>query len=402
MPRPTRLGYPVDDSPMTDIRFEFATATRIVFGAGTLREAAPVAARIGHRACVVTGRSSERAAPLIEQLHGRGLATITISVPGEPTTSLALEAARRAREAACDIVIAIGGGSVLDTGKVIAALLTNSGEPLDYLEVIGRGRELSVAPVPFIAIPTTAGTGAEVTRNAVLYSPEHRVKASMRSPHMLPHLALVDPLLTHSMSPPVTATTGLDALTQLIEPYVSRKANPLIDGICIEGMSRAARSLTIACDDGSNAAAREEMSLASLFGGLALANAGLGAVHGLAGPLGGMYLAPHGALCACLLPHVMEANVRALADRASSSPAIKKYGEIARVLTGDRAASARDGIIWMHTLCAALKIPRLAEFGLRGDAIPTVVEKARQASSMSGNPVSLTGEECAAILCEAL
>lgn len=382
--------------------FEFATATRIIFGPGTLQEVAPRAAEIGRHAFVVTGRTIDRAAPLLEQLNKKGIESVTFSVPGEPTTALAFEGVQHARQADCDSVIGIGGGSVLDTGKVIAALLTNGGDVLDYLEVIGDGQQLAEIPAPFIAIPTTAGTGSEVTRNAVLGSPDHRVKVSMRSPLMLPRLAVVDPELTHSMPPAVTASTGLDAITQLMEPYVSNKANPLTDGICREGLRRAARSIRRAYEDGSNPAAREDMSLASLFGGLALANAKLGAVHGFAGPLGGMFSAPHGDICARLLPFVMEANVQVLQARAPSSPALARYDEVAQILTGMATARATDGIAWVQDLCAALKVQPLAEFGLKEADIPTVVAKSEKASSMKGNPITLTDKELAQILRKAI
>ena len=384
------------------MRFEFATATRIIFGPGSLREVAPRAAEIGRHAFVVTGRTIDRAAPLLGQLEKRGIEYVTFNVPGEPTTALAFEGVQQARQADCDSVVGIGGGSVLDTGKVIAALLTNGGDVLDYLEVIGDGQQLTEIPAPFIAIPTTAGTGSEVTRNAVLGSPDHRIKVSMRSPLMLPRLAVVDPELTHSMPPAVTASTGLDAITQLMEPYVSNKANPLTDGICREGLRRAARSIRRAYEDGSNPAAREDMSLASLFGGLALANAKLGAVHGFAGPLGGMFSAPHGAICARLLPYVMEANVQALQARAPSSPALARYDEIAQILTGMATARATDGIAWVQDLCAALKVPPLAESGLKEADIPTIVANSEKASSMKGNPITLTGKELAEILRKAM
>jgi len=280
------------------MRFEFATAGRIVFGAGTLGEIGDLAADKGHRVFLVTGKNLDRATPLIEQLKKQGITITQFSIPGEPTTELVLTAVESARRAASDFVIAMGGGSVMDAGKVVAAMLTNGGELMDYLEVIGRGQPLREKPAVFIAIPTTAGTGAEVTRNAVLDSPQHRVKVSMRSPLMLPDLALIDPELTYSIPPDITAVTGLDAFTQLLEAYVTAQANPLTDGICREGLQCAARSLKIACLDGKNTGARRDMCLASLFGGLALANAKLGAVHGFAGPLGGdVQCAPRRLVC---------------------------------------------------------------------------------------------------------
>ncbi|MEW5801694.1 MAG: iron-containing alcohol dehydrogenase [bacterium] len=383
------------------MRFEFATATRIIFGQGTLQEVAPLAAGMGNRALVVTGSSLERSLSLLSQLREHRIEPVTFHVPGEPTTDIALAGVRTAREAECDLVIGLGGGSVLDTGKVIAALLTNRGDLMDYLEIIGRGQPITWPSAPYIAIPTTAGTGAEVALNAVLISPVHKVKISMRSPLMAARLAVVDPALTYTMPPSITASTGLDALTQLIEPYVSLKANPLTDGICREGMQRVARSLRHVYENGNDEAGREDMALASLFGGLALANAKLGAVHGLAGPLGGMISAPHGVVCARLLPLVMEANLDALQSRSPGSFALMRYHEIARILTGKAAAQAADGIVWVKELCTALHIPNLHEFGLTEEDFPSAVDKAQKASSMKGNPIILTAEELTRILREA-
>jgi alcohol dehydrogenase class IV len=380
------------------MRFEFATAGRIIFGPGTIAEIGDLAADMGRRAFLVTGKTVDRAAPLIERLKKQGVAITQFSIPGEPTTDLARAAVDSARRDACEFVIGIGGGSVLDAGKVVAALLTNSGELMDYLEVIGRGQPLSRKPAAYIAIPTTAGTGAEVTRNAVLDSPRHRVKVSMRSRFMLPDLALVDPELTYSMPPEITAVTGLDAFTQLLEAYVSLHANPMTDGICREGLQRAARSLKKSYLNGKNTSARRDMCLASLFGGLALANAKLGAVHGFAGPLGGMYDAPHGALCAGLLPHVWEINLKALQSRNPGSPAINRYKEVARIITGRSTDRASEGINWIQEMCSQLQVPRLAEYGIKEADFSTIVAKSKNASSMKGNPISLTETELLDVL----
>ena len=270
------------------------------------------------------------------------------------------------------------------------------------LRSLEREKTLTEMPAPCIAIPTTAGTGAEVTRNAVLGSPEHGIKVSMRSPWMLPDLALVDPELTFSMPPAVTASTGLDALTQVMEPFVSINANPLTDGICREGLLRAGRSLRAAFEDGNNKEARVDMSVTSLFGGLALANAKLGAVHGFAATLAGMYKAPHGVVCAGLLPYVMEMNVRALKERQPDSFALDRYSEIARILTGNINASARDGVTWVKELCSALDIPPLSKFGVAEKDFPEIVELSQKASSMKGNPISLTDDELSEIMQQAI
>ncbi len=384
------------------MRFEFATASRILFGPGALREAGTAARQFGRHAFVVTGRAPRRAEPLLDRLAAEGVAATMFSLAGEPTTGAVTTAVAQARAAGCDLVIGFGGGSPLDAAKAVSALLTNPGELSDYLEVIGRAQPLTQPAAPCLAIPTTAGTGAEVTRNAVLASPAHRLKVSLRSPLLLPRLALVDPELTRDLPPALTASTGLDALTQLIEPWVSCRANPLTDGICAEGIRRAARALRLAFRDGGNAAAREDMALASLFGGLALANAGLGAVHGFAAPVGGMFPAPHGAVCAALLPHVMAINLQAARTRQPGGETLRRYAALARLLTGDATATAEDGVRWVRALVDELQIPGLRAYGVTSDHVSLLVEKAAQASSMKANPLPLTRDELAEILARSL
>lgn len=380
------------------MRFEFATAGRIIFGPGVLGEAGGLIRELGQRTLVVTGQAQARAEPLMKQLAAGGVEAVLLSVAGEPTTDLAGAGAQLAIESKAQLVIGFGGGSSLDAAKAIAVLAANGGDPLDYLEVVGRGKTLAEPALPIIAIPTTAGTGAEVTRNAVLLSPQHAVKASLRSPSMLPRLALVDPQLTHSLPPHVTASTGLDALTQLIEPFTSSRSNPMTDAFCREGMARVARSLRRAFSHGHDAAAREDMALASLLGGLALANAGLGAAHGFAGPVGGMFDAPHGAVCASLLPHVMLTNVAALSRRRPGGPELGRYDEAARIVTGDPRALAEDGIRWVQTLAQDLGIPPLREYGVGQEHVAVLVEKTAAASSTRANPIVLTTEELTGIL----
>jgi alcohol dehydrogenase class IV len=384
------------------MNFEFATAQRIIFGSGTLRELPNLTEGMGQHAALVTGSSSDRIAPVFQALKESGAEPTVFSIKGEPTTGHIAELARQAREQGCDFVVAFGGGSVIDAGKAIAALLTNSRDLMDYLEVIGKGEPLTKDPAPCIAIPTTAGTGAEVTRNSVLLSAEHKVKVSMRHPKMLPTVALVDPELTLSMPEEVTASTGLDAFTQLLEAFVSVKANPLTDGLCREGLKKAARALSRAYTKGNDLAAREEMAIASLFGGLALANAGLGAVHGFAGPLGGMFNAPHGLVCAALLPAVFETNIQALEERDPESPALKKYREVARIVTGNPKAEPDDGLRWIKNLSMQMFVPGLEEFGITEADFPAIVEKSKNASSMKGNPIPLTDAELTDILEDSL
>ncbi|MGP8247140.1 MAG: iron-containing alcohol dehydrogenase [Bryobacteraceae bacterium] len=381
------------------MHFEFATAQRIVFGEGAVREVPAAALAFGRRALVVTGATLERAQPLIEALGAKGVTAAPCAVAGgEPTVDAVRQATALARGEGCELVISMGGGSAIDAGKAVAALLANAGDPLDYLEVIGQGRPLANPSAPFIAIPTTAGTGSEVTRNAVLASPEQRVKASLRSAGMLPRLAVVDPALTHSQPRLVTAASGLDAITQLIEPYVSVRANPMTDLYCVEGLKNARTALERAWRNGADGEARAAMSWASLLGGLALANAGLGAVHGLAAPLGGMFDAPHGAVCAALLPHATAVNVRALRERAPHGPALARYGEVARLLTGNPQAEAEDAAVWLAELGRRVEIRPLGSYGIRAEDLPAVAAQAAKANSMKSNPTVLSDGELREIL----
>jgi len=378
---------------MVSVRFEFATATRIIFGAGKLKEIGPIAATTGRHALIVQGGNADRSLRLRSMLEEASIGYSTFEIRGEPAIEDIVQGVQRAREGNCDVVIGFGGGSVVDSAKAIAALATNPGDAIDYLETVGSGKPILVGPLASIAIPTTAGTGAEVTRNAVLASRQHRVKASLRSPHLLPRIALVDPELAYGLPPSLTASTGLDALTQLIEPFVSVRANPLTDTFCLEGARRAARSLQKACKEGNDPIAREDMALASLFGGLALANSGLGAVHGFAAPIGGMFSAPHGAVCAALLPYIMEINVRALRQRAPNSDSLDRYAKIAIIVTQSQKATIEDGVGWIRDLCGTLAIPRLRAFAMQEKDVPTLVELASKASSMKANPIALTREE---------
>ena len=379
--------------------FEFATANRIMFGAGKLNELGNQLKGRTKRLLLVRGNSSDAIPRVREILSAQEIPFDEFALHGEPTVDTASEGVSFALTHGCDMVIGLGGGSVLDAGKAIAALATNRGDVFDYLEVIGKGQPLKNMPLPFIAIPTTAGTGTEVTRNAVFGSPAHGVKVSLRSPMMLPTLALVDPELTYSLPKEITASSGLDALTQLIEPFVSVKANPMTDAICREGIRYAAKSLRRAYQNRADVSAREGMALASLFGGMALANAALGAVHGFAGPLGGMLNAPHGAICAKLLPLVMDANLKALESRHAS---IERFVEIAQIVTENKNASAQDGVQWVSELVRELNIPPLSTHGMTEAHIPEAVQKTLNASSYKGNPISLSEGELTEVLEKAL
>jgi alcohol dehydrogenase class IV len=381
--------------------FEFATAGRILAGAGRAADLPGVLAGLGSRVLVCTGADPARHAGL---LAGLGMPAAVFTVPGEPTIELARAGIAAAREHGADVVAAIGGGSVIDTGKAVAMLLANGGDPLDYLEVVGSGRKITQPAVPCVAVPTTAGTGAEVTANAVLAAPAHQLKASLRSPLMIPRVALVDPELTVSCPPPVTAASGMDALTQCLEPYVSVRASPLTDGLAREGLRRAAAGLRAAFADGSNLEARTDMAVCSLLGGMALANAKLGAVHGLAGVIGGTADVPHGVACAALLTPVIEANVRALRGLRGGppgQPVLDRYTEAARCLTGQPAASIEDGLAWLRESITMLGIPGLAAFGIGLADADDVAAKAARSSSMQGNPVTLSHDDLRAIVLSA-
>lgn len=360
------------------MHFDITTNQRIVFGRGVSRQAALIAAGLGARPFLVTGSKTANYAWLEEALGPAA----TFRACGEPSVEQARQAAAAAKTAGCDLVVACGGGSALDLGKATAALAANDGGVMDYLEVVGRGLALERPALPVVAIPTTAGTGSEATRNAVLHDGESKVKASLRHDSMVPAVALVDPELSQNVPPDVTAATGLDALTQLIEPFVSNKAKTWTDTLCAEGIHLAAEALPRLFQDGSDLEAREMMSLASLFGGICLANAGLGAVHGLAAPIGGMYRAPHGAVCAALLPHVIEANREAL---PADHPAAAKYRLI-------------ESWVDVSGLVQQAGIPRLRVYGLQPEELSEIAVKGAQASSMKANPVILPHEAMLEVL----
>ncbi len=384
---------------MTIKNFEFATATRIIFGTGSIDQVPNIAATLGHHVLMVASKSSGQAAgQLEEKLRAKRMAVVQHGVGGEPDVSIIEAGVKKAQANRCDCVISIGGGSVIDTGKAIAGLMTNFGNVMDYVEVVGRGQPITQPAAPFIAIPTTAGTGAEVTRNAVIAVNEKQVKVSLRSPYLLPRVAVVDPELSMSMPPEVTASTGLDAFTQLLEAYTCNRTNPFTDALAISGLSRGAQFLVPSYQEGT-AEAREAMAYASLCSGMALANAGLGAVHGFAAVLGGRYPIPHGACCAALLPYVVQANLEALQARDDENPTLARYAAVADVIG---AKSTSDLVEQLYNLCQTLRIRPLSAYGVESNAVPELVEQAQQASSMKANPIKLTDEELSQILMAAL
>jgi len=387
--------------------FEFAAPGRIVFGIGAIGRAGDLAAQLGKRAFVVVGRDISRAMPLIDSLELARLTHVPMSAPPEPDIDDLRDALEQARVYGPDLVIGFGGGSALDMAKAVAALFSDKSDPLDHLEAVGKGLPLVGRPLPFLAIPTTAGTGSEATRNAVFAStgPDgETVKASLRSSSMLPALALVDAKLTVGMPPRLTADSGLDAITQLVEPLVCAKSNPLVDGICREGLARGLRALPRAFRHGGDMEARTDMALASLSGGMALSNAGLGAVHGIAGPLGGLTGAAHGAICAALLPHVVAANVRALSRKIASPEtgeknrlALAKYAEVASMLKGRPVGPEEAGDAFA-SFVESLEVRSLAELGLDHRDFGSLVAASKRAGSMKANPVELDDDEIRGVL----
>ena len=372
--------------------FAFATAARIAFGSGSSAQLPDAVAGLGVRPLVCTGATPDRFASLLEGLDDAR----SWPIAGEPTLDDIRAGVAAAREHGADVVVGLGGGAVLDAAKIIAALAPNDGDVLDYVEVIGAGRTMAQRPLPFVAVPTTAGTGSEVTMNGVVTSAEHGVKVSMRHPTMLARVALVDPELTLGCPPAVTASSGLDALTHCLESFVSPMANPLTDGFSAEGLRRAGRSQRRAYTHGDDLDARTDMALCALLGGLALANAKLGAVHGLAGVVGGLTGAPHGLTCATLLVECCRGNVAALRDRAPEDPALTRYAEAGALLSGTTGVAAL--LDWLAETVRVLEVPTIGELGVTPEQYSQICKQAAASSSMKGNPIMLSAEELEEIL----
>ena len=384
------------------VRFDLAVPADVRFGAGRISEVPQALAALGtSHVLVVTGRTTSRADSVRSALTELGISSVVFAVETEPSIDLVRTAVAQLTEAGSNAVLGFGGGSALDVAKAVAVLATAGTDPLDHLEVIGAGRPISRPGLPCVAVPTTAGTGSEVTRNSVLSG--GGVKASLRSPLMLPKVAVVDPDLLIGLRAPTIAASGMDALSQLIEPLLSQRANPFSDALARDGIRRSARSLRRAYEeDMADAGVREDLALASLFGGLCLANSGLGAVHGLAAAAGARLSAPHGAVCAAVLAAAVEVNLSAMRDRASGHPAVLRMGEVATLLTGRPDADPEDAIGWLQELTAALSIPGLARYGLDEAEIPVVVAAAQKASSMRANPIELTDAEVREIVTRSL
>ena len=384
------------------VRFDLAVPGDIRFGAGRVSEVPGVLADLGaSRVLVVTGRTTSRADAIRWALNEANTSSVVFGVTSEPSIERVRAAVDLLLETGCDAVLGFGGGSPLDVAKAVAVLATSGTDPLEHLEVIGAGRPIERPGLPCIAVPTTAGTGSEVTRNSVLSG--SGVKASLRSPLLLPKVALVDPDLLVGVPKPTIAASGMDALSQLIEPLLSQRANPFTDALAREGIRRSARSLRRAYEDGmEDPGVREDLAMASLFSGICLANSGLGAVHGLAAAAGARLSAPHGAVCAAVLAAAIDVNLRALRDRAPDHQAVQRITEVATLFTGRPDATAEDAISWLQELTAVLSIPGLASYGLAEAEIDAVVAAAQKASSMRGNPIDLGDQEVSEIVTRSL
>ncbi len=380
------------------MNIDFSTANRIIFGAGRLSYLREIIGHYGKKVLIIKGKEFPDPGTLFTICEDANVVWNYFNVENEPNVKTVNRAVELGREKECDFVIGFGGGSVIDTGKAVAALLNNQGSLLYYLEVIGKGKPLRNPSKPYIAIPTTAGTGSEVTRNAVISVPDKKVKVSMRNAYLLPEVAIVDPELTYGVPKTITAMTGMDAFTQVIEPYVSRYSNPMVDLFCKDAIPKGASYLLRAWEDGNDHEARENISWVSLMGGLALANAKLGAVHGFAGPIGGMFHVPHGAICAALLPSVMLINMKALSHRGKNFNKLTRFEDIARWVTGVENATIEEGVEWIASLCKNLEIPRLSELGIKKAHFPIIIDKSKKSSSMKGNPIQLTEREMEKIL----
>jgi alcohol dehydrogenase len=388
--------------------FSISRLPRIHFGSGRITELPALAAGFGRQVLLITGKHSfcdtPRWSSLIQGLEARAMGWAHITVSGEPSPMLVDEAVARFRGQAIDVVVAIGGGSVLDAAKAIAGLLPHGNSVMDHLEGVGKNVAYRGPSTPFIAVPTTAGTGSEATKNAVLsVQGSEGFKKSFRDECLVPEYALIDPDLLTTCPPELTAADGMDAFTQLLESYLSIKANPFIDALAWSGMGAVKQGLFAAWAGNEPEAAlgRGAMAYAALLSGITLAQVGLGSVHGLASPLGAYFPIPHGVVCGTLVAAATEINIRALQAREPHHPALAKYAQVGRLLTDDDSLGDDAARTALVTLLAEwsdrLQLPRLNRYGVSEKDFPLIVANSR-GSSMQTNPIKLTDSEILAIL----
>lgn len=386
--------------------FSISRLPRIEFGSGALARLPAIARRYGRRALLVTGGGSLKASPvwarITDGLRKEGLSWLHLTIPGEPSPYMVDEAVRALRAENLDVVIGIGGGSALDAAKAIAGLLRPGNSVMDHLEGVGPELPYAGPATPFIAVPTTAGTGSEATRNAVLsVQGVDGFKKSFRDEKLVAEVALVDPDLLATCPPAVIAANGMDAFTQLLESYVSSRASPLTDSLAWGGMTAVRDGLLPLFTDAGDAAARARMAYAALVSGITLAQVGLGSVHGLASPLGAFFPIPHGVACGTLLTEATRVNIEALAARAPTHGALEKYAKLGRLLNPqappDHDAAHVALLSTLQDWTRALELPRLGHFGVTAADIPRIVANSR-GSSMKTNPVVLEDAEIARIV----
>ncbi len=361
---------------------------RIIFGRGSLNRLPEQASRFGRKILLVTGRKAMRKAGVLDktmqQLSSSGLNTVLFDdVEHDPSLQTVNRGIEKARKEKVSMVISVGGGSAIDAGKAIACLAPKEGNVEEYHE----GKEIKEPGLPFIAVPTTAGTGAEITNNAVLTNTTKKIKKSIRSPHMIAKVALIDPELTIFCPPSLTAHAGMDALTQAIESFITKNPNPVSDTLALRAIEILFFNLPLAVKNGQDIEVREKVALGSLLSAMAFSNSGLGAVHGLAHPLGAHYDIPHGLACAVLLPWVMELNLEVRKEK------IEKIAEKIKVKNAKNVPQA------IRELLDKVGIPpTLKEWKIKEKDIPTLIQESRESGSMKKNPRYLTDEELQQIL----
>lgn len=388
--------------------FSISRLPRIIYGCGRLGEVPALASSYGNRTLLVTGKHSfygtKRWPAFIEALEKRNIDCLHVTVSGEPSPQLVDQAVSRFFGESIAVVIGIGGGSVLDAAKAIAGLLPHGNSVMDHLEGVGRNIPYRGPSTPFIAIPTTAGTGSEATKNSVLsvQGPEG-FKKSFRDECLIPEYAVIDPDLLESCPRDLIAANGMDAFTQLLESYVSLKANPFIDALAWSGMTAFKAGFFAAWEGKEPDAAqgRAAMAYASLLSGIALAQVGLGSVHGLASPLGAFFPIPHGVVCGTMVAAATKINIQAMQTREPDNPALNKYAQVGRLLTGRdniNDSHARDALIVLLTEWSeTLQLPRLGNYGISEADFAKIVANSR-GSSMQTNPILLTDAEIETIL----
>ena len=387
--------------------FSVARLPRIEFGSDSHRKLPDIAARYGKHLLLVTGArsfsESAQGARLAAALSAAGLSWETLRVSEEPSPKLVDDAVMELRGAGIECVLGIGGGSVLDAAKAIAGLLKPGNSVMDHLEGVGPEHPYQGPPTPFIAVPTTAGTGSEATKNAVLSVPGPQgFKKSFRDEKLVPEYAVVDPDLLASCPPALIAANGLDAFTQLLESFVSTRAGPYTDALALSGMGAVRDGLLAWYEGNSNAAeGREKMAYAALVSGITLAQTGLGSVHGLAAPLGAFFSIPHGVVCGTLMAAATRVNIEVMEARDPQNPALAKYAQAGRLFRGrSHVDEVGARVFLLHTLdtwTRRLGLPSLSSLGVSDADIPRVVADCR-GSSMRTNPVALTDDEVARIL----